>query len=154
MSLIKHNLRTIIFGIEDSFVSTTGVIVGLIAAGTPRPTVLAAGVITIVVEATSMGAGEFVSNDDKPGKSSKDAEVKGIIMVVSYLLSGIWIMLPIFLNQYSNYTIAAFTLVNLFALGYWRGHLIGGNKLKYALRTLLISGIACGLGIGVGFLFR
>lgn len=153
MSTIKENLRTIIFGVEDSLVSTTGVIVGLIAAGTPESTILAAGLITIVVEATSMGAGEFISNDDNPEKD-KDALKKGLLMLASYFIAGLWVMIPLFLGIRNNLPIVGFTFINLFALGYWRGHILKGKKLKYAIRTLLIGGVACSFGIAVGLLFR
>lgn len=153
MSTIKENLRTIIFGIEDSLVSTTGVIVGLIAAGTAESTVLAAGLITIVVEATSMGAGEFISNDDNP-KKDRDALKKGLLMLISYFLAGLWVMIPVFIGVRNNVTIMSFTFASLFMLGYWRGHILRGRPLKYAIRTLLIGGIACGFGVAVGLLLR
>ena len=153
MTTIRENLRTIIFGIEDSFVSTTGVIVGLIAAGTSKETVLAAGLITIVVEATSMGAGEFISNDDNPRKG-KVALKKGWLMLISYLLAGLWVMLPLFFGIRNNIAIITFTFLSLFGLGLWRGYILKGSKLKYAAKTVAISGVACGFGIAVGLLFR
>lgn len=153
MNAIRENLRTIIFGIEDSLVSTTGVIVGLIAAGTPESIIVAAGLITIVVEATSMGAGEFISNDDNPEKD-KAALKKGLLMLSSYLAAGLWVMTPLFIGIRDNITIISFTFISLFALGYWRGHILKGSKLKYALRTLIVGGVACSFGIVVGLLFR
>ena len=153
MKTIKENLRTIIFGIEDSFVSTTGVVVGLIAAGTSKETVLAAGLITVVVEATSMGAGEFIYNDDNP-KKGKEAMKKGWLMLVSYLLAGLWVMVPLFIGIRENPIIVAFTFFNLFLLGLWRGTILKGNKLKYALTTVAVSGVACAFGIAVGIFFR
>jgi len=153
MKTIRENLRTIIFGIEDSFVSTTGVVVGLIAAGAPTETVVAAGLITVVVEATSMGAGEFISNDDNPSKEEA-ALKKGFLMLFSYLIAGLWVLIPLLLGFNNNLSIISFTFLSLFCLGLWRGYILGGNKLKYALKTLVISGVACGFGIAVGLLFR
>lgn len=153
MKDIKENLRTIVFGIEDSFVSTTGVVVGLIAAGAPKETVMAAGLITVVVEATSMGAGEFISNDDSP-EQEKAAFKKGLLMLVSYLVAGIWVLIPLLLGFRNNLTIISFTFTSLFGLGLWRGYILGGNKLKYAFKTVAISGVACAFGIAVGLLFR
>lgn len=153
MKTTRSNLRTIIFGIEDSLVSTTGVVVGLIAAGTPEATILAAGLITVVVEATSMGAGEFISNDDNAEKD-KVAIQKGLLMLASYLVAGIWILIPLFLGIQNNYLIISFTFINLFALGYWRGSILQKSRLKYGLRTLLVGGVACSFGIAVGLLFR
>lgn len=153
MKTIRDNLRTIIFGIEDSFVSTTGVVVGLIAAGAPKETVVAAGLITVVVEATSMGAGEFISNDDNPAKE-KAALKKGVLMLLSYLMAGVWVLIPLLMGFTSNVAIIGFTFTSLFGLGLWRGYILGGNKLEYALKTVAISGVACAFGIAVGLLFR
>ncbi len=153
MKTLTQNLRTIIFGIEDSFVSTTGVVVGLIAANTPKETILAAALITVVVEATSMGAGEFISNDESP-EQDREAIKKGLIMLVSYFISGLWIMIPLFLGHQRNPIIIGFTFLSLFALGWWRGYVLKGSKFKYALKTVAISGVACSFGIAVGLLFR
>lgn len=153
MNNIKENLRTIVFGVEDSFVSTTGVVVGLIAAGAPTETVVAAGLITVVVEATSMGAGEFISNDDSPS-TEKAALRQGFLMLFSYLIAGLWVLLPLLLGARNNFILIGFTFISLFCLGLWRGYILGGNKIKYALKTLLVSGVACGFGIAVGLLFR
>lgn len=153
MKAIKDNIRTVIFGIEDSLVSTTGVVVGLIAAGSPESVILTAGLITIVVEATSMGAGEFISNDDNPEKDEA-AIKKGLLMLFSYLAAGLWVLIPLFLGARDNLPIISFTFISLFALGFWRGKILGGKKIKYAIRTLIIGGVACGFGIAIGLLFR
>ncbi len=153
MDRLRDNLRTVVFGIEDSLVSTTGVITGLIAAGTSKSTLLAAGLITIVVESTSMGAGEFISNDDSKAKD-KDALLKGCLMLAAYFITGLWVMVPLFIGITNNVIIISFTFVSLFVLGWWRGKVLNGNRLKYAVKTVLISGIACAFGIAVGLTFR
>ena len=54
-------LRSIIFGFEDSLVSTTGVIAGVSIGTQDSKVILLAGAVAIAVEALSMGAGQFPS---------------------------------------------------------------------------------------------
>lgn len=55
------SIRDLVFGLEDSLVSTLGVVVG-VAAGTSDPqVVILTGVVLVVVEALSMAAGSFLS---------------------------------------------------------------------------------------------
>lgn len=54
-------IRDLVFGIEDSLVSTLGVITGVAGGTQDRYTVLLAGVVVIIVEALSMAAGTYLS---------------------------------------------------------------------------------------------
>ena len=56
------SIRELVFGLEDSLVSTLGVVVG-IGAGTDDPgVVILSGIVLVVVEALSMSAGSFLSS--------------------------------------------------------------------------------------------
>ena len=61
MKLNKEYLQSAIFGINDALVSTTGVIVGITAGTNSKPIIVLAGVVTIMVEALSMGSGQYLS---------------------------------------------------------------------------------------------
>jgi predicted membrane protein (TIGR00267 family) len=55
------SIRELVFGLEDSLVSTLGVVVG-VAAGTRDPKlVILTGAVLVIVEALSMAAGSFLS---------------------------------------------------------------------------------------------
>jgi vacuolar iron transporter family protein len=54
-------LRAAIFGINDGLVSNTALVMGFAGAGTPRETVLLAGLAGWLAGAFSMGAGEYIS---------------------------------------------------------------------------------------------
>ncbi|MFH1711847.1 MAG: VIT1/CCC1 transporter family protein [Patescibacteria group bacterium] len=59
---IESSIREIVFGLEDSLVSTLGAITG-IAAGTGNSfVVILSGVVLIFVEAVSMAAGSYLSS--------------------------------------------------------------------------------------------
>lgn len=65
---LRANIREIVFGLEDSLVSTLGAVTG-IAAGTGNAyVVILSGIVLIFVEAVSMSAGSYLSS-----KSAKEA---------------------------------------------------------------------------------
>jgi len=61
LNIHEDYLRSIIFGFQDSLVSTTGVIVGVAAGSNSKELVILAGIVAITVESLSMGAGQFMS---------------------------------------------------------------------------------------------
>lgn len=62
---IFTSLRDLIFGLEDSIVSTTGVVVG-VAAGAPiKHIVILSGAVSVVTQALSMTAGSFLSSQSE-----------------------------------------------------------------------------------------
>ena len=56
------SIRELVFGIEDSLVSTLGVVIGIAAGTADGKIVILSGIIIIVVEALSMAAGSYVSS--------------------------------------------------------------------------------------------
>lgn len=58
-------VRTFVFGVEDSLVSTVGLLSGLAIAGAARGTIILSGVTLIFVEAFSMGIGSLLSEHQK-----------------------------------------------------------------------------------------
>ena len=56
------NIREIIFGAEDGFVSTLGLVLGMASATNDSRTVIIAGAIYVVAEAFSMAAGTYLSS--------------------------------------------------------------------------------------------
>lgn len=72
MGMIQHrhlqnngllsSIRELIFGLEDSLVSTLGVVVGVGAGTADAKVVILSGIVLVVVEALSMAAGSFISS--------------------------------------------------------------------------------------------
>src|SRR3990167_3711644 len=95
-------LRSIIFGFQDSLVSTTGVIAGVAAGTSSKELVILAGLVTITVESLSMGAGQYMSEKsvhqmDKTGKHTDTLYIGGLLMAFSYFLGGLVPLTPIIL---------------------------------------------------------
>jgi len=59
----RDYVRSVLFGIEDSLVSTTGLIAGVSVGGASKEVVILSGIVAIAIEAVSMGAGEYLSDD-------------------------------------------------------------------------------------------
>lgn len=56
------NIREIVFGLEDSLVSTLGTVSGIAVGSGQAHVVLLAGMVLVVVEAVSMAAGSYLSS--------------------------------------------------------------------------------------------
>lgn len=153
-------LQSAIFGFNDALVSTTGVIVGVSTGTNNKEVVILAGVVTILVEALSMGAGQYLSAKSahqlaKDAAGLRHAIISGIIMFVSYFLAGLVPLLPIILLpiDISRYVTIAAALIGLFILGYVKGKLVDSSPLKNALETFIIGGIATIVGLVAGSIF-
>src|SRR3989338_11461472 len=85
--------RNFTFGVEDSLVSTVGLLSGVAVADVPRMTILLTGIILLLVEGLSMAVGSFLTESSveeytqAQGLTRKNI-VSGIIMFFSYFVAG------------------------------------------------------------------
>ena len=148
-------LRNFIFGIEDSLVSTVGLLSCIASAGVPRTTIVLTGIVLIFVEAFSMAAGSFLAESSveeytrTEKKAAGEAVAGGAIMFFSYFLAGIIPIFPYVASGISNpFAISILaSLASLFALGVVSGKLTTGKLLRHGMRMLVIGGIATFVGI-------
>jgi len=77
-------------------------------------------------------------------------------MLTSYLLAGLVPLTPVIFLSYptSVYSAAVSALVGLFLLGYIKGKILKTNRLRGALKILIVGGVATLLGVAVGLVFR
>ncbi|HEY5549748.1 MAG TPA: VIT1/CCC1 transporter family protein [Candidatus Saccharimonadales bacterium] len=157
----REYLRSTIFGIEDSLVSTTGLIAGLSVGADSRRIVLLGGVVAIMVEAVSMGAGEYLSDDavaelDKIKRHRDSPLVSGSIMLISYLLAGFLPLAPVIFISYpgSVWYSVILALVGLFLLGFLKGKLLHTSPFRGGLKILIVGGLATAFGLVVGSVFK
>lgn len=155
----KEYLQSAMFGFNDALVSTTGVIVGISTGTGNKQVVILAGVVTILVEALSMGSGQYLSSKsahqlDK-SESFRAPVIGGLVMFGAYFLAGLVPLLSIILApmSYSRYVAIAAALTCLLVLGYVKGKIVGVSPIKSALEVFVIGGIATVVGIVVGNIF-
>jgi len=91
-------IRSLMFGLQDGIVSTTGVVVGISIGVNNKAIVILAAFVAVMVEATSMAAGQYSSEKavhqmDNEGKHTDSLITGALIMFGAYLIGG---MFPIF----------------------------------------------------------
>ncbi|HEY5600586.1 MAG TPA: VIT1/CCC1 transporter family protein [Patescibacteria group bacterium] len=157
----KEYFRSILFGIEDSLVSTTGLIAGIsVGSSDNREFVLLAGLVAVSIEAVSMGAGEYLSDDavrdlDKLKRYRENPFLSGTLMLISYFLAGLIPLAPIaFTNYPASLWLSVFlALIFLFLLGFVKGRISNTSPFKGGLKILFVGGISTLLGLVVGRFF-
>lgn len=154
-------IRNFIFGVEDSLVSTVGLLSGIAVAGIDRRTILLSGVVLICVEALSMAAGSFLSEHSVEeyaagGEVSHRRPAGGAaIMFVSYFVSGLIPLAPyVFLSaNFAFWASIALSLTALFLLGVFGARLFRLSALHRGFEMLLVGGVVVVAGVFVGQFF-
>lgn len=151
-------VRNFVFGVEDSLVSTVGLLSGIASAGVERGTILLTGVILIFVEALSMAVGSYLSEySAEEYMKHKEASfqhsfIGGVIMFFSYFFAGFIPLFPYVLAPrpmaFALSIIAS--LLALFALGVVSAKTVKRPFLRSAFRMLLLGGVAIAVGVIVG----
>lgn len=151
-------IRNFTFGVEDSLVSTVGLLAGIAVAGVDSRTVIITGLVLIFVEGFSMAVGSLLSEQSveeyeerKEVSLSKPALAAGV-MFMSYVVAGFIPLAPYILKfgDYAMWWSIAFSLLSLFLLGVFNAKMFRVRVLKDGLITLLMGGLAIGVGIAVG----
>ncbi len=148
------------FGVEDSLVSTTGALAGIAVSAASKEIIIATALIIIAVESTSMAASEFISEqteeDVEHEKSPASPLISGLIIFVGYILAGMVPLAPyLFLPHLQAIPVSIVAaLIGLFFLGIYKGKVSHKSPIRSALEVLVIGGIAAGIGLAVGIVFK
>lgn len=148
-------IKNFIFGVEDSLVSTVGLLSGVAVAGLPKQEIFLAGIVLIFVEAFSMGVGSYLSEqsaDEFLGNKSSISIPGAIIMFFSYFLAG---FIPLFPYIFFEVNLAlplsiSASLISLFILGCIAAKIFKTNLIKQGIRMFLVGGMAIAVGVVVG----
>ena len=153
-------LRNFIFGVEDSLVSTVGLVSGIAVAGVPKSTILLSGVVLIFVEAFSMATGSYLSQESsdeymyKNKISRHNSIVASFIMFFSYFISGFIPLIPYMIFSVETALVSSIVLscLALFFLGVVSGKFSKGRPFRVGIRMFVLGGIAILVGVTVGTL--
>ena len=154
-------LRTIVFGVIDSLVSTVGLLAGIDVAGAPHATIALTGIVYAFVEGFSMAVGNYLSEESaeeyvaQASVGQRIPIVGGIIMFIVFVAVS---FIPIFPYLIWNTDVALYTSVfvsvaALFVVGMVSAHLSKLSMTKRGLRMALLGGAAIIIGLTVGLLF-
>lgn len=151
-------VRNFTFGVEDSLVSTVGLLAGVAVANVGKSEILITGFVLIFVEAFSMAVGSLLSEQSveeyqvQTHVSLAKPAVASLVMFFSYVFAGLIPLAPYFYTTSKTAVIIsiALTLLSLFLLGVLNAKMFRAKMLRDGLFTLLMGGIAVGVGIAVG----
>lgn len=152
------NFRNFVFGVEDSLVSTVGLLSGIASAAVPKSTIFITGVILILVEAISMAAGSFLSEystEDLEAHhevSPKKSLIGSLTMFFSYLVAGLIPLFPYVIFETSlalKYSIFL-SILFLVILGVVSSKISKISIFKGVIRMISIAGVAIFVGILAG----
>lgn len=154
-------IRNFVFGVEDSLVSTVGLLSGVAAAGVGKQTVFLTGAILIFVEALSMAVGSFLSEESTEEhdrlRLPKLVSIGGsLIMFFSYYITGFIPLLPYLLFEKEQaFSISILlSLVSLGALGLFSAYFGRKRYAKRVAEMVFLGGITIVAGIFVGNLVQ
>ncbi len=154
-------VRNFVFGVEDSLVSTVGLVAGIAAAKVESGTILITGIVLIFVEAFSMGVGSFLSETSAEEYEAHLANIwstikAGVIMFISYFVAGFIPLFPYALWSLEKafWFSILLSVIALFALGIFSGRISRRSPLKTAIRMTVLGGMAIALGVIVGTLLK
>ena len=155
-------VRSFVFGVEDSLVSTVGLLSGVAIAGVEREIIFLTGVILIFVEAFSMAVGSFLSEHSASEYIAQNAMpfvnsiFSGIVMFFSYFISGFAHLFPYLFFSVNEALIISIvlSLAALFILGIVSANFSKTNLWRGGFKMFLIGGLAIVLGILIGGIVR
>lgn len=151
-------VRNFLFGVEDSLVSTVGLLSGITVTGVPSSTIITTGVILIFVEAFSMGVGSMLSEHSSEEYANhkrmpvRRSFIGAVIMFGSYFASGFIPLFP-YLLLAPGAAVKVSVIVSilaLFGLGFLSAKAFGVAPLRKGLQMLIIGGTAVVIGAVVG----
>ncbi|OGC68731.1 hypothetical protein A2415_02145 [candidate division WWE3 bacterium RIFOXYC1_FULL_39_7] len=150
-------IRNLIFGAEDSLVSTVGVLFGLASSNSySLEQMLLVGFTLTGVEALSMGVGSFLTETevhevDHSSRHKDLPSIDGIIMFFSYFIFGIFVLLPYVILGVGTgkYISVLITFVALYFVGY-----MPTRKITDGTRMFLIAGSAIVVGYVISKIFE
>jgi len=155
-------VRNLVFGTEDSLVSTVGFVSGIASAGVASRTIIVSGFVLILVEAFSMAVGSLVSSntaEEVVGQkevSYTHSTKNAMVMFFSYVIAGACVLAPyaLFGVSVAFITSIIIALVLLFLLGALSGYYAGIAPVRKGMSIAFIGGVAILIGVAVGSIFN
>ncbi len=151
-------LRTIIFGINDSLVSTVGFLAGISVAGVPRSIIVLTGIIYALVEAFSMAMGDFLSEESaeeyikKANVSDRPSVIAAIFMFMSCVFASLIPLVPYIIFTAGTALIVSICLsvLSLFIVGMISARFSRLPVLWRGVRMASLGGAAIVMGVAIG----
>ncbi|MBM5789773.1 hypothetical protein FJZ23_01665 [Candidatus Parcubacteria bacterium] len=151
---IMESMREIVFGLEDSLVSTLGALTGIAIGAQSTYIVILSGLVLLAAEGMSMAAGSYLSSksafeterllheQDRKDFDHKANPVRaGIVMGLFYFLGGMVPLAPYFFFsiQTALFLSIPSTAIVLFLVGVWSATYTRRSALRSGSEMVIIS---------------
>jgi len=151
-------LRTIVFGVNDSLVSTVGFLAGISVAGVPRATIVLTGIIYALVEAFSMAMGDFLSEESaeeylsRSNVNDRPSITAAVLMFASCVLAALIPLAPyiLFAGGTALVVSVCVSVLSLFVTGMMSARFSRLPVLWRGVRMALLGGAAIVMGVAIG----
>lgn len=148
-------VRNIILGATDSLVSTVGFLAGIGAGGANKETIILTGVIYAFVEAFSMAASSFLSEESteeyeiKAIVSDRKPFLAGIVMFISSVVASFVPIAPYIFMELPLALLLSIVLavIALFLVGIASAKISKVRLLRSGLKMVIIGGMAIVIGV-------
>lgn len=162
---IAESMREIVFGLEDSLVSTLGALTGIAIGSHSTYIVILSGFVLIAAESMSMAAGSYLSSksatetekllhktNGKIFNHDFDPIRAGIVMGVFYFIGGFVPLFAYLFLQIEQAIIVSIPLTAtcLFLLGVWSSRFTKRSATKSGIEMMIVSLSAALLGYLIG----
>lgn len=161
VNLHEDYLRSIMFGLQDGLVSTTGVVIGISTGIEDKAVIILASLVAVSVEASSMAAGQYSSEKavhqmDKTGKHTDSLFLGALAMFFSYFIAGMVPIVPTVIFEQPQARIYAIlaAFIGLFLIGFIKGKVVEHKPFRSAIELFVIGAAATTIGLIVGYFFR
>jgi VIT1/CCC1 family predicted Fe2+/Mn2+ transporter len=156
--VIRHYLGDIVYGALDGLVTTFAIVSAAVGAGRSAAVVIILGVASLIADAFSMGAANYLairSDAFAHGKDRGSAEpIKhGLFTFIAFVVIGAVPLAAYFIPGLSDsaYTISAvLTGAALFGVGALRATVASVGWFRSGMEMLLIGILAAGVAYGIG----
>lgn len=155
-----------VFGAMDGTVTTFAVVSGVVGAGLGPHIVLILGFANLFADGFSMATANYMSkkSDSDLGNIIRVNPIKaafatfisfvliGFIPLISFVIAAI-IQTEFFIKNQFLFSVFL-TVISFLLIGYFKGEVVGEFRIKSALQTLLVGGIAAIIAFIIGFLIK
>jgi VIT1/CCC1 family predicted Fe2+/Mn2+ transporter len=158
----RKYLPEFVYGGMDGAITTFAVVSGVIGASLSPIIIIILGFANLIADGFSMSISDYVSIKSKNElikKQNKHPTKSALVTFFSFLFIGFIPMLsfivaaitknPSFIENQFRYSIIL-TGLALLIIGWFRGEVTQKHKIKSAIETLIIGGMAAALAFGVG----
>lgn len=158
---IAESIREIVFGLEDSLVSTLGALTGIAIGAGSTFVVILSGLVLLASEGMSMAAGSYLSSrsaieaervlhksETKSSGHDTNPVRAGLVMGVSYFTGGFIPLAPYFFLPLSTALVVSIPLTAcvLFLVGAWSSRFTKRSATRSGFEMVIISLSAAFIG--------